>query len=65
MLVITGLGHATRSIGIIASLLKYGFYVDIISSIDPSFFPSSLRQSNLSKLNCYQRSLDTGAIQVD
>jgi L-arabinokinase len=55
-----GLGHATRSLGIIQSLLKYGFKVTIVSGIDCNFFLNSLIDL---EFECYQRYLDTGAIQ--
>lgn len=62
-----GLGHATRSLLIVEYLLSRGAKVDIISSIDSSFFVSSLSHlitdDSKNQLECFQRCLDSGAIQ--
>lgn len=56
-----GLGHATRSLGIIQALLSRKHIVHVISAIEPSFFYTSL--NNHPCLSSHQRYLDTGAIQ--
>lgn len=53
-----GFGHATRSIGLIECLLSHNNMVDVVSSLNPSFF------SHL-PITCHRRELDVGAIQVD
>jgi len=62
-----GLGHATRSLLTVDYLLSRGAKVSIVSSIDPSFFLSSLSHLNIddskNRLECFQRCLDSGAIQ--
>ena len=58
-----GLGHATRSLLVLEYLLSRGFHVHVISSIKTSFFESYLRPSFDGSLSCWQRSLDSGAVQ--
>ena len=61
-----GFGHATRSLGLIEQLLISGYRVDIVTSMKPEFFISSI-DSNVSQdlLQIFNRSLDAGASQTD
>jgi len=55
-----GLGHATRSVYTIQSLLDRNHIVHIISSVSSSFFTDNLNSSNYT---VHTRALDGGAIQ--
>ena len=58
-----GLGHATRSLLLIESLLSRGVKVHIISAIQPTFFETHVAGHIVGQLQCHQRTLDSGAIQ--
>jgi len=58
-----GLGHATRSLLVVEYLLSRGASVHIVSAIPPSFFESHLAAAADTRLQCHQRTLDSGAIQ--
>ena len=62
-----GLGHATRSLGVIKSLLKRKYSVYIVSALEPSFFIQNITEEYNTEGNfvCEKRCLDTGAIQSD
>ena len=61
-----GFGHATRSLGLIANFLTSGYRVDIISSMKPDFFTSSLGSGTpMELLSILSRNLDAGASQLD
>eukprot|EP01038_Epipyxis_sp_PR26KG_P012134 gene12134-16245_t len=57
-----GLGHATRSLGIIKSLLDNGATVCIISTMDSSFFDINLNQYH-AQIKYFRKTIDSGAIQ--
>lgn len=63
-----GLGHATRSIGLIQHMIHIGLHVTIITSLASEFFYSNIQLSNQSNSHSFhviQRTLDSGAIQID
>ena len=61
-----GFGHATRSLGLIANFLTSGYRVDIITSMKPEFFLSSLDPGvPVGQLSILSRNLDAGASQLD
>ena len=59
-----GLGHATRSVGLVEELLRLGHRVTIVTALAPDFFHQNLRNSQRN-YECIQRTLDTGAIQTN
>lgn len=60
-----GLGHATRSLELIRSLLQHQYVVHIVSPVNEDFFVKSLDyDKSMATLFHHSRSLDSGAIQT-
>ena len=63
-----GLGHATRSVGIITNLIDNmpNVFIHIVSKTKASFFEENLnRDTHMNHVKIHNRILDSGAIQTD
>jgi len=60
-----GLGHASRTIGVINHLLREGCFVHVVSNVDKLFFEQSMDDFTHHRRNFsfHSRTLDSGAVQ--